>query len=250
MATRALLIHSGGFTSRQWRRLGELLAPRYQVVAPDLLGYNGQPWPDGQPFHFRDDLAALIARLDAEPGEPAHVIGHSYGGLLALQLALARPDLAGSLALYEPVAFGILDELEDADARAQVDAVAAPYRAGPDGAADDAWLAGFVDWWNGPGAWTALGDATRAAFRAVGWKLSQEVASLVADRTDRATYARIAVPTLLLAGGRSPMPEQRVIARLAAALPDARVQIFADAGHMGPISHAAQVNAAIAAHLA
>lgn len=249
MPTRVLLIHSGGFTSRQWRRLAAELAATHAVLAPDLIGYGDGPrWPDGAPFHFRDDVAALIARLDAG-SDPAHVVGHSYGGLLALQLALARPDLVRSLALYEPVAFGVLDPAEDADAIASLGAVGAPYAIGPGGAADDAWLAAFVEWWNGPGAWAALGDDTRAAFRAVGWKLSQEVASLVADRTDRATYATIAAPTLLLGGERSPMTEQRVLARLAAALPHAAHHVLRGAGHMGPITHAAEVNAAIARHI-
>ncbi|MCE9575907.1 MAG: alpha/beta hydrolase [Deltaproteobacteria bacterium] len=251
MPTRVLLVHSGGFTSRQWRRLAAELAPTHEVIAPDLIGYGDGPrWPDGAPFHFREDVAGLIARLDAAPGAgPAHVVGHSYGGLLALQVALARPALVRSLALYEPVAFGVLDPIEDADALASLREVGAPYALGPDGAADDAWLAAFVEWWNGPGAWAALGDDTRGAFRAVGWKLSQEVASLVADRTDRATYGAIAAPTLLLGGERSPMTEQRVLARLAAALPRAELRRIDAAGHMGPITHAAAVNAAIAAHV-
>jgi pimeloyl-ACP methyl ester carboxylesterase len=60
-----LLVHSGGFTSRQWRKLAEGLAPRYRVLAPDLLGYGASgPWPDGEPFHFRQDLAFLESLLD------------------------------------------------------------------------------------------------------------------------------------------------------------------------------------------
>jgi pimeloyl-ACP methyl ester carboxylesterase len=234
-----LLIHSGGFSSRQWRRLGEALAPDHRVIAPDLLGYGeGRAWPDGAPFHFRQDVAALAALLD----EPTHVVGHSYGGLLALQLALARPARIRSIALYEPVAFGILDEPADASARAELERIEPQYTGDP-------WLAQFVDWWNGPGAWAALAPETQASFRAVGWKLSQEVASLMADRTDRATYGSIGAPTLLLGGARSPAVERRVLDKLAAALPRATLEVFPDMGHMGPITHGARVNAAIAAHV-
>ena len=243
-----VLVHSGGFTSRQWRRLGETLAATHRVLAPDLLGYGGSsPWPVGQPFHYRSDLAALVALLDAI-GTPAHVVGHSYGGFLALQAALARPAAVRSLAVYEPVAFGILDEVADADARAPLPAVTDRYVFGADGA-DDAWLEKFVDWWNGAGAWNAMGNDARASFRATGWKVYQEVMSLVPDRTDRATYATIAAPTLLLGGSRSPPTERRVLERLAETLPDAHLEIFADLGHMGPITHAPLVNAAIAAHV-
>lgn len=242
-----LLIHSGGFTSRQWRKLAEVLASRFRVLAPDLLGYGEQPWPVGEPFHFRQDLAFLESLLDAD-GEPAHLVGHSYGGFLALQLALKRPDLVLSIAAYEPVAFGILDEVEDADARAALDLVRREWVPDASGA-DEAWLREFVDWWNGAGAWQRLNEETRAAFCGVGWKVFQEVLSLTADRTDRATYATIDVPTLVLGGSESPMTERRVVEKLGAVLPHATAKFFPGVGHMGPISHASLVNAAIAAHL-
>ena len=244
----ALLVHSGGFTSRQWRRLSEMLAPGYRVLAPDLLGYGAAgPWPYGEPFHYRQDLAFLES-LIGEEGEPVHVVGHSYGGFLALQLALARPELVRSIAVYDPVAFGILDEVEDAGACRALEGVRRQWE--PDaGGADEAWLAAFVDWWNGAGSWTRLPEETRAAFRTMGWKVFQEVMSLTEDRTDRATYATITAPALVMGGGNSPLTEQRVVEKLGAALPRATVRFFPGAGHMGPISHSALVNAAIAAHL-
>ncbi len=247
-AATALLIHSGGFTSRQWRKLREVLSPEYHVLAPDLLGYGDTgPWPAGAPFHFRQDLEFLESVLGPDP-EPVHVIGHSYGGFLALQLALRRPALVRSIAAFEPVAFGILDEIEDADARADLRLVKREWV--PDGSGvDEAWLGGFVDWWNGAGAWARLQDETRAAFRAVGWKLFQEVVSLAADSTDAGTWATITAPTLVMGGSESPFTERRVVERLAAVLPRATLRMFEGIGHMGPISHARAVNEAIVAHL-
>lgn len=243
-----VLIHSGGFTSRQWRRLAEALAPAYRIVAPDLLGYQAsRPWPAGEPFHFRQDLAFLESLIGDDP-EPVHLVGHSYGGFLALQLALTRPDRIRSIAVYDPVAFGVLDEVEDADVLLSLELVRREWRP-DDGGADEEWLAAFVDWWNGDGAWSRLPEETRAAFRAMGWKVFQEVMSLTADRTDRATYATIHAPALLMGGELSPPTERRVVEELGATLPHATVQFFAGAGHMGPISHAALVNDAIAQHL-
>jgi pimeloyl-ACP methyl ester carboxylesterase len=239
-----LLVHAGGFTSRQWRRLRDALAPAHRVLAPDLIGYApDEAYPIGEPFHFSRDVERLAAMLD----EPAHLVGHSYGGLVVFQLAVAHPELVRSLAAYEPVTFGVLDEHDDAALLAQVRGLP-PYR--PDAAGvDEAWLTMFVDWWNRPGAWAGLPEDTRAAFRRVGWKCSQEVASLVADRTERASYASITAPTLLLGGARTPEAERRVLSVLAATLPNARLELFPDMGHMGPITHADRVNSAIVAHI-
>jgi pimeloyl-ACP methyl ester carboxylesterase len=245
----ALLVHSGGFTSRQWRKLGEALAPQFQVLAPDLIGYGeAGAWPSGKPFHFSQDIAFLEALLDANGNGAAHLVGHSYGGFLALQLALRRPELVRSIAVYEPVAFGILDEVDDADALDAIRLVRREWTPDASGA-DEGWLRDFVDWWNGAGAWQRLNDETRASMSAVGWKVFQEVVTLAADRTDRATYATITVPTLILGGEKTPLAERRVVEKLGAALPDASARLFPGVGHMGPISHASLVNEAIAAHL-
>jgi len=233
----ALLIHSGGFGGRQWRRLAELLAPTHDVLAPDLLGYGARPWPTGEPFHFRQDVEYLAGLLG---DRRADIVGHSYGGFLALQLALAHPELVDRIAVYDPVAFNVLtaDEL-----RAGFAGLKTTY----EGAVDEAWLASFVDWWNGPGAWLKLPPPTQAAFRAVGWKLGQEVQSLVADRSS--DYSKIAAPTLILAGGLSPATERRTVERLVELMPRARLQMFEDLGHMGPLTDADRVNAAIALSL-
>jgi pimeloyl-ACP methyl ester carboxylesterase len=242
-----LLIHSGGLTSRQWRKLTAALAPDHQVVAPDLLGYGASgPWPSGEPFHFRQDVAFLDSLLGSLPS-PLHLVGHSYGAFLALKLAIARPAEVRSLALFEPVAFGVLDETADADAHRVIDRLPAYDRGA--GGVDESWLESFVDWWNGAGTWAALAEDTKASFRAVGWKLSQEVATLISDRTEQSTYTSIHAPTLLLGGGRSPLPERRVLEKLAAALPGATLKIFEEMGHMGPITHAAVVNEAIVTHI-
>ena len=244
-APKVLLLHSGGFTSRQWRRLGERLAPTYRVIAPDLIGYGESTRiADGAPFHFHEDVAIVEALAESLEG-PLHVVGHSYGGLVGLLLALHHPKKVLSLSLYEPVAFGVLEAKPDDEAAKELARVQLP-----DGAeVDDTWLNTFVDWWNGAGAWAGMNDATKNAFRQVGWKLYQEVKSLTTDATTRATYATIETPTLFLGGDKSPETEAEVIRVLAKAMPHAKLEVLAGVGHMGPITHAAQVNERIAANL-
>lgn len=247
MSAPALLVHSGGFTSRQWKLLRSVLERERTVAAPDLIGYGTERYPVGTPFHFRQDverLAGLLATFD----EPAHLVGHSYGGMLVLELAVAHPERVRSLAVYEPVAFGALDPVEDARTIATVRSLPA-YQPDEHGV-DERWLAFFVDWWNGDGAWARLPAASQAAFREAGWKLSQEVTSLVTDMTPCERYATIQAPTLVLAGDRTQPVERLVVERLVHALPRAALQLLAGAGHMGPLTHASAVNELVISHLA
>jgi pimeloyl-ACP methyl ester carboxylesterase len=238
-------------SGRQWRRLAELLSSSYQVVIPDFLGSGtNPPWPGDARFDFRLDVAAVGELLDSlRP--PAHLVGHSYGGLVALTLARERAAAVQSLSVYDPVAFGVLYASHDDIGIADLERPAAdPVFLDDERGGIEPWFEVFVDYWNGPGTWRALPETARASFLRVGRKVYLEARSLLADRTAPAAYGRITAPTLLLGGERSPFAARRVIVHLAGAIPGAHTRVVAGAGHMGPISHAEEVNALIAQHLA
>jgi 3-oxoadipate enol-lactonase len=76
-----------------WDRQGALLRSQgYEVVAPDLPGFGDEPVPV-EPFSY----VALIA-----PFLPATLLGNSFGGLVALETALAHPDMVHKLVLVAP----------------------------------------------------------------------------------------------------------------------------------------------------
>jgi len=237
-------------SSRQWGRLSEVLGRTHRVIAPDLLGSGGNPpWPHEKLFDLSEDVDAIEALVDTL-GEPVHVVGHSYGGLLAMKLARRDPSRIRSLTAYDPVAFGVLHALNDAEgladlARAGSNPVFTDFAHG----GDEAWFEVFVDYWNGPGAWRGLTEAGRESFLRVGRKVFFEVWSLMHDRTPASLYAGIDAPALFLGGETSPPAARRVVALLGEAFPRGRVQMVPGAGHMGPLTHAAFVNEIIAAHI-
>jgi pimeloyl-ACP methyl ester carboxylesterase len=245
----AVLLHSGGMSGRQWRKLGDALAPTHRVYTPDFLGSGeNPPWPPDAPFHFHQDVEALGEVLAGIEG-PVHLAGHSYGGLIALELARKAPAKVRSLAVYDPVAFGVLHGTQDREGLDDLSRASSnPLFSHPEQGGSESWFEAFVDYWNGPGSWSALKPAAREAFLRVGRKVYLEVSTLMEDRTPLPAYAAITAPSLLLHGEHTPASARRVVALLGTTIPRATVRPIPAAGHMGPITHAEAVNAAITQH--
>jgi len=90
-----VLVHAGVADHRMWDPLVALLAPRHRVVRYDLRGFGKCPFPPEE-FSASDDLAAV---LDAAGVDTAAIVGASYGGRVALQLAIERPERVSALTL-------------------------------------------------------------------------------------------------------------------------------------------------------
>jgi pimeloyl-ACP methyl ester carboxylesterase len=249
---RVVLVHSSGMSSRQWRRIAEILAPRFRVVLPDLIGYGlSSPWPREERFHFALDQLALESLIDRLVDDgPVHLAGHSYGGFLALLAALHRPHALRSIAVYEPVSFGVLRSRDEQAALATIlpGDERAPFPESDE--ALEAWMIGFIEYWNGKGGWEALAEPVRQQFRATGRKVVGEVRSLGAERTPHLAYRALGMPLLLLGSEKPTLAADRVLAILAQSAPRARRIAIAGAGHMGPLTHATQVGEAMLAHFA
>jgi 2-succinyl-6-hydroxy-2,4-cyclohexadiene-1-carboxylate synthase len=132
----------------------------YRCVAVDLVGHGRSPSPVDLAPYGVEAMAASVAQLAAGLGDgPAHVVGYSMGGRVALALAAARPQLCRSLTLISATA-GITDVSERVQRRRADRALA--DRIGEHG------LARFVDEWVAMPMW----DSLRASLSAEAWQAS------------------------------------------------------------------------------
>jgi pimeloyl-ACP methyl ester carboxylesterase len=243
-----VMIHSSGMSSRQWRGLAKVLAPTHRAVMPDLLGYGGtRGWVARDEFAIDEDTQLVLAVIRALD-QRVHLVGHSYGGMLALQVARALGDRVKSLAMYEPVAWGVAAGEPDGPVQRELAKFGDAFFAPGQGSSVE-WHRRFVDFWNGEGTWNALPEEQRAAFLAVGEKVTREVRALCFDPTPASAYVGIAAPTLILGGETTPAAERRVCEVLAETIPGALYERFPGIGHMGILVRPAEVNARIAAHV-
>jgi pimeloyl-ACP methyl ester carboxylesterase len=243
-------VHSSASSGRQWGALQRRLASSHRVLAPDLYGSGDSPrWTGGRGLTLADEVALLEPALQAA-GSPFHLVGHSYGGLVALRAALDDPGRVRSLILAEPTGFGLLvdDDPEQFAAReilsVRKDTEAAMKRGALDRAAER-----FIDYWMGPGSLAGMPSGRRAAATAAMLDVRHEWSAIFAETTPLAAYSALDVPTLLLVGSQSPASVRRITVLLAATLPNVTVTELDEVGHMAPVTHPDLVNAVIEDHI-
>src|SRR6266540_2752753 len=96
-AETVLLLHGGLSNSDLLLDgIGERFAERYRVVAFDRRGH-GRTADTSPPFHYDDMAVESIGVLEQVVGGPAHLVGWSDGGVIALLVALRRPELVGKV---------------------------------------------------------------------------------------------------------------------------------------------------------
>jgi pimeloyl-ACP methyl ester carboxylesterase len=232
-----LLVHGGLCDHLSWYFVTPLLAEQFTVWTFDRRG-RGQSsgtLPHA-PQREGEDIEAILAAI----GEPAHLLGHSAGGVAALHAALLVHKLR-SLMLYEPayIADGarakpdsaVLQQMERLLAVGDPDAaLAIAMRETVD--MSEAEINGLR---SSPG-WEHL----RAAARAIPYDWA-----LWDDQSSPAALAAIATPTLLLMGSQSPAWLQAGTRSLAAAIPHAELVVLEGEGHSamvtGPLHFAAEI---------
>jgi len=236
-----ICLHSNASSSGQWRGLMELLGARFHVLAPDTYGAGkSPPWPQERRISLRDEVA-LLEPVFARAGDGVSLVGHSYGGGVALIGALAHRQRLRAMALYEPTLFALVERESPNDVDGIRLAVTAAVTALGCGDAMSAARC-FIDFWMDEGAFDRMPERVQAASaesvkNIQGWK-----DALFDEPTPPQAFAALAVPALLIVGSKSPLSSRAVARRLARLLPRAELVELEGLGHMGPVTHPDVVN--------
>jgi pimeloyl-ACP methyl ester carboxylesterase len=248
---RVIALHCSGAGSSQWQYLAEALGGSYELLAPEHYGCDSAgPWPGEHAFTLADEAARTIALID-QSEDKVHLVGHSYGGGVALHTALARPDRIASMALYEPSAFHLLAQIGPAGAVAYAEISRIAQRVSQGVVAGDycASLAAFVDYWNGPGSWQAMRPTAQKSLARWAPNAPLEFHALFEEPTPPSAYRALDFPVMILRGELAPPPTRIIAEILPRLLPAGRVMVVARAGHMGPMTHAPEVSALMVQHI-
>jgi lipase len=248
--TPVVALHGSASTGAQWRSLVDHLGPRHRVLTPDLAGYGRSGRP-AAPRTMATEAGFLRPLLD-DAGEPVHLVGHSFGGAVALAVAITMPDRVRSLTLIEPAAFRLLTGGDPTDAvlGTEIAEVARSIRAEAQAGLRAEATARFIDYWTGPGAFSRSSARLQDFALAALDRVIDNFAALAAPGLTRMALERIGCPTLVVAGLETPLPALRTAEIVAETIPGARFELVAGAGHMLPLTDPHLVDPMIARALA
>jgi len=227
----------------------ESMSDRYRVVAPDLYGCGKSPaWPGDRELLLDDEIALIEPALHS--ATRIHLVGHSYGGLIALRFATRNPGRVASLVVYEPTCFFVMADIPGFEAaHEEIMGVREDTSRLVEAGDLEGSARRFLEYWVGPDAWSKTSEAVRATVADVMRKVTFEWPNAFENAFPADDLRALAMPTLLLTGSASTLAGRSVVRALRDYLPHAETVEIPDLGHMGPVTHPQPVNRAIAEFL-
>ena len=215
-----LIVHGGSGDRRRWLPLSLLFASQFRVCAMDRRGHGDSA--AGSNYSLQKEVEDVQAAVSAQPG-PVFVLGHSIGGVFALEAALLTKKIS-RLIVYEP-------PLQDLDHTAIADRMEQLIQNGSREEALLMFLREIV--MVSPNEIELMKARPDWAARVAGIDIQiREIRALSKYRFDPVRLRRLKTPTLILAGSKTASPQlKQAVSSLMNALPNRTVFMFEGEGH-------------------
>ncbi len=244
-----ILVHSSVSANRQWRALCDALKDRYRVIAVNLYGYGETtPWPGTAPQSLYAQ-AQLITSICQGIDTPIHLVGHSFGGSVALKAAMLLGSRVESMTLLEPNPFYLLKQ--EGRMQAFLEARGLHDHVKCYGSLGD-WpkvAERFADYWLGDGAWRTMPEKRRTAFAEALAPNFYEWDAVMGEPTTVAELKALQMRTMVVSDRATRLPIREIIDLLTTACPHWAFRTLAEGGHMAPLTRPELVNPLVRAFL-
>ena len=242
-------IHGSASNGRLWDGLVERCAGGRILLAPDLQGYGKTDRKDLNPNATLTERAVPVLNSILSLEQDIHLVAHSFGASVALEILRVIPKNVCSLTFYEPVMPALLrdsGQTRDMELLGDLLALSDIVR----GTTPQVGMETFVNFWSEPNAWDHIPEATRCTLAALSPVVYQDFIEAYFNVVpDTFSQLKFLGPVTLLLGGRTNDHARRMTDILFQQFPGAVIDTFADMGHMGPLTHSNEVYSGIMKHI-
>ena len=236
-----LLLHSTAAGNKQWRKLIELLSSSYRILAPNLYGYGTTPsWSQPKRQTLADHVSLLEGILADEP--KINIVGHSFGGSVAMMAAKIHKPKVNKLILIEPNPFYLLSNNKDSDGYKEAVALCDVIKRNGDKGTWNIAAQYFADYWNGNGSWEEMDSERRSKYISAlkpnyhEWDLMNETVSIEEWKHSLPTN------TTVLMSEDTVQSIKDINSLFKSKIPEWRYIKYSEGGHMAPLTHAHIIN--------
>lgn len=240
-----VFIHGSYATTATWKKMVEQLAAHHHCIAIKLPGHCGTPDPEDFAAPTMETELAIIEAVVAElTDQPIHLVGHSYGGVVALAQALKGSLSLTQLTLFEPVATWVLGVAGDTAMNEKVEQFLAGYR--QDVLQQVPYACGqVIDFWGGEGSFQQLPDFIRDGMVPLALNNIRHWDICTVSKNTLTDLQHLRVPTRVATGDQSNPVARAIVSHLCANIPDSKSYLIEGATHFLVTSHVDECLAAM-----
>lgn len=235
-----VFIHGSYATTSTWKKMGEQLEAKHQCISIKLPGHCGMPDPEDFSDPTMDTELNIIEQVVRKlTDEPVHLVGHSFGGVIALAQALKGNLNLSQLTLFEPVSVWVLNRVKDEAMSLNVRQFLTKYRQSV--SEKETYACGqVIDYWGGEGSFDTLpifikdSMATLTGNNIRHWNIDASISSDLSDLN------RCTIPTRLVCGSKSNSVAHAICDHLSQQMPNSKKYVLDGASHFLVASHTAE----------
>ena len=237
-----LLLHSTAAGNKQWRKLIEILSSNYHVIAPNLYGYGAtSAWLKPHPQKLADHVS-LLERVFVDETK-INIIGHSFGGSVAMMAAKIHKPKINKLILIEPNPFYLLSNNQESDGYKEAVVLCDVIKRNGDKGTWSIAAKYFADYWNGNGNWESMDRERQDKFISALKPNYHEFDCVMKETVSIEEWTHsLPTNTTILMSEDTVQSIKDINSLFQSKIPGWSYMSYGDGGHMAPLTHAHIIN--------
>jgi|GEM_PF-1764773 pimeloyl-ACP methyl ester carboxylesterase len=241
--TPVVFLHCSMSTKEQWTKIFNSLKDKFTVIAIDLYGYGESPFPEViEGFSLDHETELMESVLNETIGSNAkfHLVGHSYGGAVAMKYSTLDDSRNLSLCVYEPMLNHVFRETDNEMYYLGKEFIEEIEQSIINGSPEQGCIK-FIDLFSGEGTFERLPKEIQNIFTGCIKKMPMDYKATIANDLSLDLYKKIKIPVCLISGDKSPALTADISRAVAGVISDCSFQKV-KGGHMAPIENPDNVN--------